>query len=62
MTYLQQKTIDEMQRQGLHFQLGIAEDKWQHNKKFKLAENIKVPRLLRDYINKSNQEIDRLIH
>jgi len=52
MTYLQQKTIDEMQRQGLHSQLCIAEDKWQHNKKFTLVGSLNVPRSLHDYIKK----------
>ena len=62
MTHLQQKTVDEMQRQGLHTQLSIAECQWRQNKIFKLEEGIHIPRLLQDYIKKSNQEIEYLIH
>jgi len=62
MTYLQQKTINEMMRQGLHTQLSIAEHQWQENKKYQLQENIHIPRLLHDLITKSNREIEQSIH
>jgi hypothetical protein len=62
MTYLQQKTIDEMMRQGLHTQLNTAEQCWQHNIEYKLQGNIHIPRLLNDLIQKSNREIEKVVH
>ena len=62
MTHLQQKTIDEMKRQGLHTQLYVAEHCWQENKKYNLDGIVHIPRLLNDLINKSNREIKPLIH
>lgn len=62
MTYLQQKTIDEMMRQGLHNQLYTAEQQWQKNKQYELQKNVHIPRLLHDLILKSNREIKKLIH
>jgi len=62
MTYLQQKTINEMMRQGLHTQLYIAENLWQKSKKYELQDNVHIPRLLHDLIIKSNREVERSIH
>lgn len=62
MTYLQQKTINEMMRQGLHIELYIAGQQWQENKTYKLQENIHIPRSLHNLILKSNREIKQSIH
>lgn len=62
MTHLQQKTIMEMMRQGLHTQLGIAEHCWQEHKKYQLDGVIHIPKILQDLIHKSNCEIERTIH
>ena len=62
MTYLQQKTIDEMMRQGLHTQLNTAEQCWKKNIEYKLQGNIHIPKLLNNLIEKSNREIEKVIH
>ncbi len=62
MTYLQQKTIDEMMRQGLHTQLDIAEHLWNEYKQYHPENYIHIPMILNDLIEKSNHEIKRLIH
>jgi hypothetical protein len=62
MTHLQQKTINEMRRQGLHTQLDIAEHRWQEHKKYEIDGFIHIPRILKDLIEKSNGEIERTIH
>ncbi len=62
MTYLQQKTIDEMMRQGLHTQLITAQHCWQKNTQYNLETNIHIPGLLNDLIQKSNRETEKVIH
>ncbi|MFK5892802.1 MAG: hypothetical protein QM504_06245 [Pseudomonadota bacterium] len=62
MTYLQQKTINEMMRQGLHTQLSTAEHCWQKNTAYQLEANMHIPKLLNDLIQKSNREIEKVIH
>ena len=62
MTYLQQKTIDEMMRQGLHTQLDIAEQRWHENKKYEPENYIHISRILSDLIKKSNHQVERQIH
>jgi len=57
MTQLQQKTIDEMMRQGLHTQIYTAEQCWQNHKKFQLEAFIHISKLLNNLINQSNRQI-----
>ncbi|MFK5984371.1 MAG: hypothetical protein QM479_02950 [Pseudomonadota bacterium] len=61
MTHLQQQTINEMMRQGLHSQLYNAAQLWQENKKYKLQNNEHIPIYLHDLIKKSNHQIDSLV-
>lgn len=62
MTHMQQQTLYEMKRQGLHSQLDTAKHCWQQCKIFKLAEGIHIPILLHECIKKSNQEIERFVY
>jgi len=59
MTRLQQKTIDEMMRQGLHTQCYAAEHCWQKKSPFHLEMAINVTGQLKELIQKSNCEIER---
>jgi len=59
MTHLQQKTIDEMMRQGLHTELYTAARCWGKNIRFQLSGIAHIPGLLIDLIEKSNMEIER---
>ncbi|MFK5893529.1 MAG: hypothetical protein QM504_09945 [Pseudomonadota bacterium] len=61
MTYLQQKTINEMMRQGLHTQLSIAKQQWHEHRKYEPQTFIHLSRLLSDLIKKSNHEVERSI-
>ena len=62
MTHLQQKTIYEMMRQGLHSQIYIAEHSWSENKKYEIGMNVSVPLSIMDLIKKSNYEIEHSLH
>ncbi len=62
MTHLQQKTIYEMMRQGLHSQIYIAEHSWSKNQKYEIQMNVTIPLSIMDLIKKSNYEVECNIH